>query len=218
MIAMFELSRSDIGFGKLLVDDEGITRTKLIRRESIRWDDVREYRLRIDYTARNPYSMFRTIFDDLEDVNRALRGRSYREYQMTLFGETDHVQFNWRFRHVELAVEAALAHVEPRITAAARTLLQRERYVRFGPLAISRDALELDGDRIAREHVEQIQLLDVSPTYVRVMKRGKVWPFAKLRLYELPNPHSALLLAEELGYVIGNRELLFTVPEMRSHL
>ena len=42
-----ELRRSDIGFGRLVVDDTGVTRRFALSATSIALDEVRDYRLKI---------------------------------------------------------------------------------------------------------------------------------------------------------------------------
>ena len=38
----FELGRSDVGFGKLIVDDAGVTRNGSIRTQRIEFDEIRD--------------------------------------------------------------------------------------------------------------------------------------------------------------------------------
>ena len=47
MVAL-ELRRSDIGFGRVVIDDVGVTRHYALRSTSIAWDEIRDYRLTIE--------------------------------------------------------------------------------------------------------------------------------------------------------------------------
>jgi len=214
---VFELGRSDIGFGKLIVDERGITRTKLFGRETILWDDVRDYRVKVEFRARDPNVLWNNPITDVKNVVAAFRGNSKRRYGMTLFGESSRVAFNWRFRDVELAIAFAIEQVDTRITRASRAILEQGGEIRFGKLRLAAAGLLLGGAYLSATQVEAIELFDASSLELRVMRKGKVWPLATMKFHTVPNPYSALAIAEELGYVIKGRELLprFAPPEAR---
>ena len=205
---MFELGRSDIGFGKLIVDEHGITRTKLFGRETILWDDVRDYRVKVEFRARDPNVFFHNPITDVKNVVEAFRGNSKRRYGMTLFGESTRVAFNWRFRDVGLAIAFAIEQIDTRITNVSRALLERGGEIRFGKLRLAAGGILVGSAFLGASQVEAIELFDASSLELRVMRKGKVWPLAKMKFHTVPNPYSALAIAEELGYVIKGRELL----------
>jgi hypothetical protein len=136
---------------------------------------------------------------------------------MTLFGESTRVAFNWRFRDVGLAIAFAIEQIDPRLTKASRAVLAQGGELRFGKLRLASAGLLLGGEYLAVSQVEAIELFDASTLELRVMRKGKVWPLAKLKFHTVPNPYSALAIAEELGYVVKGRELLprFAPPEAR---
>ena len=78
----------------------------------------------------------------------------------------------------------------------------------FGALGLARDKVAWGARSLAHGEVESIELFDSSPVALRVMKRGKVLPWAKARLEDIPNPRVALELASELGLPVRGRELL----------
>jgi len=47
-VVPLELRRSDIGFGRVTVDDTGVTRQRALSVESIAWDQIRDYRLTVE--------------------------------------------------------------------------------------------------------------------------------------------------------------------------
>jgi hypothetical protein len=214
---VFELGRSDIGFGKLIVDERGVTRTKLFGRETILWDDVRDYRVKVEFRAHDPNVLLNNPITDVKNVVEAFRGNSKRRYGMSLFGESSRVAFNWRFRDVALAITFAIEQIDARITNASRALLEQGGEIRFGKLRLAAAGLLVGGAYLSSTQVEAIELFDASSLELRVMRKGKVWPLATMKFHTVPNPYSALAIAEELGYVIKGRELLprFAPPEAR---
>src|SRR5213078_1899429 len=47
-VVALELRRSDIGFGRVVVDDTGVTRHFARSIASIAWDEIRDYRLKVE--------------------------------------------------------------------------------------------------------------------------------------------------------------------------
>jgi hypothetical protein len=205
---VFELGRSDIGFGKLIVDEHGITRTKLFGRETILWEDVRDYRVKVEFRARDANVLWNNPITDVKNVVEAFRGNSKRRYGMTLFGESTRVAFNWRFRDVGLAIAFAIEQIDTRITNVSRALLERGGEIRFGKLRLAAGGILVGSAFLGASQVEAIELFDASSLELRVMRKGKVWPVATMKFHTVPNPYSALAIAEELGYVVKGRELL----------
>jgi len=214
---VFELGRSDIGFGKLIVDERGITRKKLFGRETILWDDVRDYRVKVEFRARDPNMLWNNPITDVKNAVEAFRGNSRRRYGMTLFGETSRVAFNWRFRDVGLAITFAIEQIDTRITNASRALLEQFGELRFGKLRLAAGGILVGSAFLEAAEVEAIELFDANTLELRVMRKGKIWPLAKMQFHTVPNPYTLLAIAEELGYAIKGRELLprLAPPEAR---
>jgi hypothetical protein len=200
----FELFRSDIGFGKLIVDDTGITRERLFRTRRIEWAEVREYRLAATPQSRSDFSRLFGLYEVGADFVAALRGdRRPMRYDFELIGEQRRLVVNWRFDHVELAIEEALRHIGPRLLDEAR------RSPRFGPLAIHADAVAWKTKPpLARSAVEAFEVSDTAPRRLRVLQHGRTFAYASATLSAIPNVLHALELADELGYRVRGRELL----------
>jgi hypothetical protein len=209
---MLELLRSDIGFGRLIVDDTGVTRERMIRTQRIAWADVRGYRLRVAPT--NATGELGRVFGGgiavVVDFVSALRGRSNkRRYSLELVGVRTSLLLNWRFEDVELAIAEALRRIGPPLLADARRVLAERSFVAFGDLAMRAEALQWKShDPLARAAVEALEIVDTSPFTVAIQRRGRALPYARARLEAIPNVLAALELAEELGYRVRGRELL----------
>lgn len=201
----FELLRSDIGFGKLIVDDTGITREKLFRTRRIEWAEVREYRLGLTPHSRTEFNrVFGGLYGLGEDFVAGLRGdRRSMRYDFELIGDVRRLLVNWRFDHVELAIEEALRRIGPRLLDEAR------RSPRFGPLAIHAHAIAWKTKPpLAHAAVEALEISDTAPRRLRVLQRGRTFAYASANLSAIPNVLHALELAEELAYRVRGREVL----------
>jgi len=214
---MLELRRAAPGFGRLTLDDAGVTRSGLFRTRSIGWRELREYRLSLElhgvsgdagYLALGPLS---TIWDALQGA----QGRHEYRFGIELRGEHTRLRFDWRFRNVELAIREVLRRLHAPLIAAAHAELVEAGVARFGPLALGRAAVML-GSRapLPQRHVEAIELFDAFPVRLRVMAHGRAWPHAQVRMDHVPNVLAALEVARSLGYPVLGRELL--VPRLRD--
>lgn len=65
---------------------------------------------------------------------------------------------------------------------------------------------------LPHDAVECVELFNSSPVRLRVMARGKVWPYGQANTADLPNLVAALELAEALGYRVRGRELFKSLP------
>jgi hypothetical protein len=210
-----ELRRADVGFGRVIVDDRGVTRRGLFRTRSLAWDDIRDYRLTIQLRGLAPDALY--VLDSgladvlwLTDAIRAAQGQSRVAFGIELHGDGGRrLEFNWRrFRGTTLAIAAILARIAERLAAPARAELAAHGTVRFGPLQLARHGVQWGDDPpLAREAIESIELFDTSPVRLRVMARGKVWPYGQAPTRRIPNLTAALELAESLAYRVRGREL-----------
>jgi hypothetical protein len=207
-----ELGRSDIGFGRLIVDDDGITRKRLIRRQRIEWADVRGYRLGVQpMNATGELGRgFGGDFAAVIDLVSAARGKAKRRrYTLELLGVHGRFVVNWRFTYVEAAIEEALRRIGPPLLADARRVLAEQNVVAFGGLAMRAEALQWkSSEPLARAAVESLAIIDTSPFTLAIQRRGRAWPYARIKLDAIPNVLVALAVAEELGYRVQGRELL----------
>jgi hypothetical protein len=203
---MLELGRADIGFGRLVLDDDGVTREKLVRRQYLAWRDVEEYRLTLEARART--SPWNDAISGVIDLFRALRGADRVPFSgIELRGATTTLAFNWRFERSEEAIAFALARIAPRLTEVARAALREAGSLRFGPLGLARHALIWNGKPpLPCEHVEAIVIDDLAKARFLIRKRDKAFPWATTKLARIPNVLAALELAAELGYTIEGRE------------
>jgi hypothetical protein len=211
-VIAFELGRSDIGFGRLIVDDGGITRARLFRTRRIAWADVRSYRLGAA-PANATGDLGRAFggwYAAAVDFMAAARGDARRmRYSFELIGERSRLLVNWRFEYVELAIEEALRRIGPRLLADARRELETTRVARFGPLAINADGVAWKSKPpLARAAVEAIEIAERLPLRFRVVQRDRALAYASAKLPDVPSVLHALELAEQLGYRVRGRELL----------
>lgn len=210
-VEALELGRSDIGFGRLVVDERGVTRHRMIRTQHIAWDDITSYHLELElrgitgdagYIVGGPLTW-------IADYAAGKRGRHQRRFGMTLVGARTSVFFNWRFERVETAIIAVLARVHDRITARARSELDAHGLVRFGHFRFSRHGIGWrDREPLARTAVEQVELFNSTDVAFRVLRRSRAWPYKQVPLNRIPNVLSALVIAKELGYGAYGWELL----------
>jgi hypothetical protein len=204
---MLELGRADIGFGRIVLDDDGVTREKLIRRQHLAWSEIDDYRLTLEAQVRT--SVWTDPITQALDLIRAIRGRDRDRVPFSgidLHGGGTTLTINWRFDFSEDAIAFALARIAPRLTETARTELRVAGSLRFGPLGLARHALVWDARApLPCEQVEVIAVSDESPARLVIRKRGKAFPWAATRLARIPNLVAALELAAELGYAVEGR-------------
>ncbi|MBS1120286.1 MAG: hypothetical protein H6Q90_2514 [Deltaproteobacteria bacterium] len=202
-----ELRRADIGIGRVIIDDHGVSRRGLVHTHALAWLEIRDYRLTIEFHGQAPDALY--LADDLlgavlfaRDVAAASRGESRIRLAIELVGRDDRVEFGaLRFRHANEAIAKIVEQVHPRLLAAARAELAEQGVVHFGPLALARDAITWSGrSPLPRDEVESVELFDTSPACLRVMAHGKALPYGKAPTAEIPNLGAALELAAELGY------------------
>jgi hypothetical protein len=208
----FELGRSDIGFGRLIVDDDGITRKRLIRRQRIAWADVLGYRLGVrpmNATGELGLVFGREVASAIDLVSAARGKSTRRRHTLELVGSHARLVVNWRFTYVEAAIEEALRRIGPPLLADARRVLAEQSVVAFGDLAMRAEALQWKSKPpLARAAVESLAIIDTSPFTLAIQRRGRAWPYARIKLDGIPNVLVALAVAEELGYRVQGRELL----------
>jgi Bacterial PH domain len=208
-----ELRRSDIGFGRVLVDDTGVTRRRLLSAQSIAWDAIRDYRLKIEIRGARLEVLY--LVDGLDlllmasDVRNGYRGDHRFRFGIELLGDAHRVAFNWRFRGVEIAIAQILRRIHPRLVQPVLAGFARHGIAQFGALTIGAHAIRwADKAALPRAAVESVELFNSSPLRLRVMARGKVWPYGQAELAEIPNVAAALELAEQQGYPVRGRELV----------
>jgi len=215
-----ELRRSDIGFGRLVIDDTGVTRRFALSAASIAWDEIRDYRLKIEIRGARLEVLYLVRWIDLllmaNDVRRGYRGDHRLRFGMVLLGEHKRVAFNWRFRGVEVAIAQILKRVHPQLMVPVQTGFARHGIAQFGPLTIGEHAIRWDArPALARAAVESVELFNSSPVRLRIMARRKVWPYGQAELADIPNVAAALELAEQQGYPVRGRELLASLGARR---
>jgi hypothetical protein len=202
-VVELELRRSDIGFGRLVVDDTGVTRRFALSATSIAWDEVRDYHLKIEIRGARLEVLYLVRWVDVlliaNDARRGYRGEHRLRFGMVLLGEHKRVAFNWRFRGVEVAIAQILQRIHPQLTLPVQTGFARHGITQFGPLTIGEHAIRWgDQPALARAAVETVELFNSSPVRLRVMARRKVWPYGQAELADIPNVAAALELAEHL--------------------
>lgn len=208
-----ELRRSDIGFGRVVVDDTGVTRHFLRSAASIAWDEIRDYRLTIEIRGARIEVLYLVRWLDVllmaNDVRSGYRGDHRFRFGIALLGDDQRVAFNWRFRGVELAIAQVLRRIHPRLAAPVHAGFARRRIAQFGPLTVGDHALHWrDKPVLPRAAVESVELFNSSPIRLRIMARNKILPYGQAALADIPNLVAALELAAQLGYPVRGRELL----------
>jgi hypothetical protein len=212
-VVALELRRSDIGFGRVVVDDTGVTRHYALRHASIAWDEIRDYRLTIEIRGARLEVLYLVRWLDMalvaNDIRRGYRGDHRFRFGIVLLGDGKHVAFNWRFRGVEMAIAQVLRRIHPRLAAPVHAEFARHGIAQLGPLTIGAHAIRW-GDKppLARALVESVELFNSSPLRLRVMARRKVLPYGQAELGDIPNLAAALELAEQQGYPVRGREFL----------
>jgi hypothetical protein len=212
-VVPIELRRSDIGFGRVVVDDTGVTRHYLLSAASIAWDAIRDYRLRIEIRGARPEVLYLVRWIDMllmaHDVHNGYRGDHRFRFGIELLGEGTRVAFNWRFRGVDIAIAQILRRIHPRLVIPAQVELARHGITQFGALTIGKHAIRWGNKpALVRSKVESVELFNSFPIRLRVMARHKVWPYGQADLADIPNVVAALEIAEQQGYRVRGRELL----------
>lgn len=208
-----ELRRSDIGFGRVVVDDAGVTRRFALSAVSIGWDEIRDYRLKIEIRGARLEVLYLVRWIDMlliaNDVRNGYRGKHRLRFGIVLLGDDKRVAFNWRFRGAEIAIARILRRVHEQLAPPVQAAFARHGIARFGPLAISAHAIQWrDKPPLARAAVESVEVFNTSPLRLRIMARRKVLPYGQAELDDIPNIVAALELAEQQGYPVRGRELL----------
>ncbi|HEU4733238.1 MAG TPA: hypothetical protein VFT22_35340 [Kofleriaceae bacterium] len=207
------LRRSDIGFGRVVVDDTGVTRHGLVSSQSIAWGDILDYRLTIEMRGSRIEVLY--LVDHLNlvliasDVLRGYRGAHRFRFGIRMLGATGELAFNWRFRGVAIAIAQIVRRVDPLLSRQARAAFAATGVGRFGPLALGDRGIRwADRPLLPRDDVESVELFNSSPVQLRVMARRKAWPYGRAPLAEIPNLAAALRLARALGYPVRGTELV----------
>jgi hypothetical protein len=212
-VVAFELHRSDIGFGRVVVDDTGVTRRFARSAVAIAWDEIRDYRLKIEIRGTRLEVLYLVRWIDMllmaNDVRNGYRGDHRFRCGIVLLGDHKRVAFNWRFRGVEIAIAEVLRRIHPRLALPVQSEFARHGIARFGPLTIGEHAIRwADRPPLPRAAVESVELFNSSPVRLRVMARRKIWPYGQAELADIPNVAAALELAEQQRYPVRGRELL----------
>jgi hypothetical protein len=207
------LRRSDIGFGRVVIDDTGVTRHGLLSSRSIAWDEILDYRLTAEIRGSRFESLYLVDYLGLllitNDVRNGYRGHHRFRFGIKLVGTTTQLAFNWRFRGVELAIARIVRRVHPLLARQARAAFELTGVGRFGPLALTEHGIQWAGRPVLpRDEVECVELFNSSPVQLRVMAKLRTWPYCRAEMAEIPNLAAALGLARALGYTIRGRELV----------
>jgi len=212
-VVALELRRSDIGFGRVVVDDTGVTRHFARSIASIAWDEIRDYRLKVEIRGARLEVLYLVRWIDMllmaNDVRNGYRGDHRFRFGIVLLGEHTRLAFNWRFRGVELAIAQILRRIHARLAMPVQAGFARHGIARFGALTIGEHAIRWgDKPALPRAAVESVELFNSSTVRLRVMARRKALPYGQAELADIPNVAAALELAEQQGYRVRGRELL----------
>jgi hypothetical protein len=207
--------RRFLGLGRVVVDERGVTRRGLST-SSLAWDEIVDYRLTAVLLGVNrPVIYLSDVLEAIRIATTAIdayRGRDRFGFGIAVFGATRRVRFSWRFPDAQLAIAMILNRLCRPLGRRARTAFERDGVGRFGPLTLADHGIEwLGKPGLPRARVEHIDLFDSSPVRLRVMARGKAFPYASVRLADIPHLVAALDLARALGYRVRGRELLAPV-------
>jgi hypothetical protein len=212
-VIALELHRSDIGFGRVIVDDVGVTRRFALSAESIAWDEIRDYRLTVEIRGARLEVLYLVKWIDMllmaRDIRNGYRGDHRLRFGIELLGDHKRLAFNWRFRGVEIAIAQILRRVHARLVVPVHEGFAQHRIAQFGDLTIGEHALRWGNKPVlARAAVERIEVFNSSPLRLRVMARRKAWPYGQAELAEIPNIAAAIELAQHQGYPVRGCELL----------
>ena len=192
--------------GRVVIDDAGITRHDLLSHTHLPWSAIRRYHLALEIApVNNLFTQMIGVGDVLLllDLARGLVGD--RDYKLALAldgADGSHLELDSGFRHAAAGIADILTRLHATQLAAAGDAIE------LGPLALSAGSISSAGKTIAREDVESVELFDDTPISLRVMARGKAFPFAKAPTAEIPNVLVALAVAQRLGYRVRGLALL----------
>lgn len=208
-----ELRRADFGFGRVVVDADGVTRTRLWSVQHVGWDEIRDYRLTVEIRggAREAGSVASWLPGVLTflDARSGYRGDHDFRFGIELLGGAAPVAFNWRFMGAAMAIGRILAQVRERLAAPVRAGFARAGIAVFGPLTLGEHAIRwADKPVLPRAAVESVELFNSYPIRLRIMARDKVWPYGQATLAHIPNLLAALELATAQGYPVHGLALL----------
>lgn len=126
----------------------------------------------------------------LDLLLRSHGGSARIRHELRVHGGASTLKLTSTFAHADRAVARILGELHPRLRGGPP-----ERLVRFGPITLGDEAIALEGKPpLPRGDLETIQVMGGSRPRLRVMKHGKVLPWASYRLDAIPN---AMLLLEE---------------------
>ena len=199
-----------LGRGQVRVDEEGVARG----RTAIRWQEITDYRLEIRH-VQSAHGVFYLV--DLlgallmwRDARDAMDGVHRLRFSLELSSRAGtRLAIDSRVRDAMPAMKSVLDRIVGRLADDARAELAASRRIQLGPVSLAAHALAWDGDEpLPREAVESVELFDATPVTLRVMKRGKVLPYAQAPTRAIPNLIGALDIAASLGYPVRGRELI----------
>jgi len=199
--------------GRVRVDDEGVARG----RTAIRWQEITDYRLEIRH-VQSAHGVFYLV--DLvgallmwRDARDAMDGVHRLRFSLEVSTRAGtRLAIDSRVRDGAAAIRSVLDRIAGRLADDARAQLAASGQVQIGPLALAAHALAWDGhEPLPREAVESVELFDSTPATLRVMKRGKVLPYAQAPTRAVPNLVGALDMAASLGYPVRGRELIAAI-------
>lgn len=190
---------------RFVVDDRGVERRGMIggpRR--LAWAEIDEYRYAgVSLGARGGLALSAGAgvgvglgFAAARAGERFYGDAARVRHQLTLRGPSDSLGLSSTFGRAGSAVARILPTLHHHFRAHAPA-----RLVSFGPIRLAADAIGVAGKPpLPRAEVELVHLQSGVRPRLRVMKHGKVLPWASFRLDAIPN---AMLLCEEaveLGY------------------
>ncbi len=202
---MIELSA--FGSGKVVIDDHGVTRSGVLRTQSLAWNDIRSYYLTIELTG--SAAITGTLLDDIEQFIDGVSGRYHARFGIALVRGEVRIAFDHSFDDVERAIAHVLSRIHLDLMASMRAQLTENGVILAGDLRLGATEL-VWGERepLTLDEVESIELFDASPVRLRVMKHGKVLPYGQAATSEIPNVVELLETARTLGYPVRGIAIL----------
>ncbi len=207
------LRPAGVGFGRVIVDDWGVTRRTVLGEHALAWNDIRDYRIAVEIRGARIEILYLVdwinAFLIAKDIRNGYRGDHALRFAIGLYGANGaRVAFDWRFRGVASAIAQIYRHIGERLAADAQRRLAATGVARFGPLALAAHGIQWGDDAwLPAGAVESVGLFNSSPLALRVMARGKAWPYGQARTAKIPNIGAALAIAAQLGYPVIGREL-----------
>ncbi len=192
------------------IDEEGVARGGRF----LRWQDIDDYRLEIRH-VQSAHGVFYLVdlvgaFLMWRDARDAMGGVHRLRFSLELSTRAGtRLAIDSRVRDGTAAMRRVLDRIAGGFAAGARAELDARGRVQLGPLALAPHALAWDDQEpLSREAVEAVELFDATPVSLRLMKRGKVLPYAQAPTRAIPNLLAALDIAGALGYPVRGRELI----------